>query len=966
MVHSYNNAFFSHISPTFLDGAQPRKRLGYYYAIIGTQTPGTETPSTADRLRRTAPEIATKQTNHEDQSCNHKNTEDSPSSPTSPVAHSHGEPKQPGNIQDYLELRLDEACKPPDKLDGTDRSDDSGWTKKEVKAILSGAPHFLLERGRHGRWYPQVLFPWDDHHPYIQRMRDRKPLLHQSFTLCTLHAHLPVLDDWEVKNGVLVPVHDWRRTGGSKRAAFDVGVFEVPNMLANNGHEPGTFGYRNFLEIPIADVTQYTCTASRQAPDMVHISELVASEAQELMMGYNHAYSQCQSGAVFDRKKLIREGPVAWKRIGVRDVNLLNLTNRLSNLQKLRDDVMKNGSKRTILDYESPRQLLDTLHTQFLHPHPPMSNLKAGYPHSLKSQIKVLTTVLATPGAWIDFSIPEWRLRAGQILWEVPPPLPSASSGKPQDSWINSGMERKWLLIQLVLAAELLFRLDAFVRVGMLHDPHGGFVTSQELQHFEKMRDGKVNWDLVVVRRFLDSINITSALPSPESSPTGLQSPHAQDKAAGKSRHFALFESISRRVSSNAESNLKSAWQYQLTSPHIQQQLDGLYIFAENIGWPMIDRLKATLEQKLRSGTDLVIPPVDTDVCSQVERELPARSFSCRPIWLRSTCEQDGDPHALDPLGWISRSWLSGFVAPGGSIPHLLIGTILENDADAIMQVGPMANLYGGFIYDGRSWWSKSCIIGRVLSGLEGAKTCMGWVGSDVLPRDAVTLETLQPGWFDVHAHHIAPSHHPRIKQGGKLALKSTPLGTGDISPTSFTLPVDPPQTGPALSVGLGALEFTLTTPNKRNITVSEGASLSFSWSGTEVTEPSSVTFSLKYNVRFISTIECRPPRGMPCEGKLKRLPGHPLHQTFQYQYVPLVSLPTRPPPQAQAKVPGKDVEILVIDARGDRVTETFARAWCTSVGCHALISRVGRTCIACSVREARAVGVSVVVRVGE
>jgi hypothetical protein len=38
-------------------------------------------------------------------------------------------------------------------------------------------------------------------------------------------------------------------------------------------------------------------------------------------------------------------------------------------------------------------------------------------------------------------------------------------------------MERKWLLIQLLLSAELLLRLDAFVRVGMLYDPHGGHIT---------------------------------------------------------------------------------------------------------------------------------------------------------------------------------------------------------------------------------------------------------------------------------------------------------------------------------------------------------------------------------------------------------------------------------------------------------------------------------------------------------
>lgn len=58
------------------------------------------------------------------------------------------------------------------------------------------------------------------------------------------------------------------------------------------------------------------------------------------------------------------------------------------------------------------------------------------------------------------------------------------------------------------------------------------------------------------------------------------------------------------------------------------------------------------------------------------------------------------------------------------------------------------------------------------------------------------------------------------------------------------------------------------------------------------------------------------------------------------------------------------NTEVLVINARGSPDKATFARAWCASTGRHAVIARVGRTCVGCSIREARAVQVDVVIRV--
>lgn len=917
------------------------------------------------------------------------------------------EPTPPGNIYDFVEYRLDMAAKPKDNSPGVSPSpaEESRLTTKDIKAMLSGAPHFFLEKGKHRRWYPQVIFPWDEQNPVIQHMWDRKPLPHASFTLSTLHAHLPLPDDWAVKGGVPIQVLDWRRTGAVNRATFDVSIFEVPNMLSNNGKEPGTVGFRHFLELPVADAIRYTGPEKPRNPPYLHqVPTMAATVAFDLMEGYSKPYSQCQSGAVYDRHRLICEGPDAWKRIGVRDINLRSLVQRLEHLRKFRHEMLTDGSTKTILDIESPRELHEILHTQFLHPRPPPTDIIEGHPQSVKSQIKTLAIVLATPGAWINFSLPEWRFRAGQVLWEASLHGdgdcldPSSDNEKaPGDILIRSGMERKWLLIQLLLSAELLLRLDAFVRVGMLYDPHGGHITVHELVQFDKLREGKLNWDLVVVRRFLNSLNITCPAPQSGPSPGGSSKPLAT-KSHEKSHRFSLRESITRRNSPPVV-DLQSALDCELGSSHVRQQLEGLYVFAENIGWPKLAALKASMELKLGDPNNPVLPVLIVDDRCGREKISKEMLLAKDDMYTRNPCRRrvklrsSGDPQSKT-LGWISRSWLSGFVIPGEGISHLLMATLLENDADALDQLGSIANLYGGFVYGGRSWWSKACVVGRVLSSSTGAKTCMGWISSDLMPRDVITREIFKCGWLEVPVEEVPQiSSRPRIKHGARLAMESTPLGMGDITAETFTLPKENPEPSATNNVHIEGLTLSVDDyrpPKGNGITPAE-ASMSFSIGDADTGRVSTtVCFPLRYNVRFISAHECCPPLGVASHkssdrekseaqqstrpvSKCTRLPGHPLHIYYRYKYVSLDSLSSTPAPQStssQGSEAAQGPEIIVIDARGSRDRETFARAWCAAVGCHAIISRSGGTrvtcCVACSIRQARAIDAMVVVRVGE
>ncbi|KAF4765630.1 hypothetical protein HAV15_004030 [Penicillium sp. str.  len=902
----------------------------------------------------------------------------------SPAAGEYSEPAQSGNIYDFLDYRLKMASKPKENSPGANPSslEVSSLTTKDIKAMLSGAPHFLLEKGKHGRWYPQVIFPWDEQNAVIQHMWDRKPLPHASFTLSTLHAHLPLPDDWAVKGGVPTGVLDWRRTGASHRATFDVGIFEVSNMLSNNGKEPGTVGFRHFLELPVADAIRYTGPETpRKPPYLQQVSTMAATEAFQLMEGYDKPYSQCQSGAVYDRHRLICEGPEAWKRIGVRDINMRSLVQRLEHLRKFRHEMLTEGSTKTILDIESPRELHDSLHTQFLHPRPPPTDVIEGHPQSVKSQIKTLAIVLATPGAWINFSLPEWRFRAGQVLWEASLHGdgdcldPNSSNEKvPRDVLTKSGMERKWLLIQLLLSAELLLRLDAFVRVGMLYDPHGGHITIHELVQFEKLREGKLNWDLVVVRRFLNSLDITCPSPQSGPSPGGPRSNPIATKSHEKSHRFSLLESITRR-SSPPVADLQSAWDCELSSSHVRQQLEGLYVFAENIGWPKLAALRATMELKLGDPNNPVLPALVVDDKWGREKISKEMLLAKEDMYTRNPCRRrvklcsSGDPQSKN-LGWISRSLLSGFVIPGEAISHLLMATLLENDADALDQLGSIANLYGGFVYGERSWWSKACVVGRVLSSSKGAKTNYSSVDglNSPLKRFRRSREGLESS------------------RGAKLMVESTPLGMGDITAEAFMLPAENPEPSATPSVNIEGLTLSFNDyrpPNSNGITPAE-ASMSFSIKAADAGVSTTVCFPLKYNVRFISAHECCPPLGVISHkssdreenenqqptrpmSKYTRLPGHPLHSSYRYKYISLDSLPSTPAPQSTSS---QAPEIIVIDARGNRDRETFARAWCAAVGCHAIISRFGGTrvtcCVACSIRQARAINVMVVVRVSE
>ncbi|KAJ0415884.1 hypothetical protein BJY00DRAFT_317352 [Aspergillus carlsbadensis] len=872
-------------------------------------------------------------------------------------------------------------------------------TRNDIEVIFSGAPYFLLEKGKQGYWYPHVIFPFDDHDPTIQSLWDRRALPYPSYTVSTLHAHLPIPGDWMIEGDTPVQLDSWTHRESPKRASLDLGMFEVPNMLSSNGKEPGSVGLHYFLELPVADAIRFTGPprASAEA-DFKRLSNMPAMEAYELMEHHSLSYALCEDGTVHDRKKLLLDGPTAWKRIGVRDIDLHKLVTRLQTLKELRHEILHGHRAKTILDLEGPQDLFSGLFNSFLYRPPRFMTVEGEDPHSIQSQIKALAIVLATPGAWFDFSLPEWRLRIGQIVWEAAPHgdgdfLDPSKCEKP---WASSSLERKWFLVQMVLAAELLLRLDATVRLGLLGDSEDLQVSRRDIQDFRRLQTPKVNWDMVAVRRLMDSFNFSYNPVQPQQA---AMEPKA-DTQNEKPHHF-FFQKL-HRTSDTARAH-ESAWACEFVPDHVDRQLKGLLLFADNIGWPDVAGLKKHFHSICQNGDSRAVrdaydrPIPETESFSDgegSENTMYSRSSSYRPLILQPPMsDQDS---ILD--GWVTRTWLSGLVLPGESINHLLMSSILENDAEAFIKLGRVANLYGGFSYRERSWWSQECVVGRVLSPLQGTNTCMGWVASDVLPKNARTSELLKDTWFEViSSDPPACPGGPRIKQGKKISLKSTPLGLGDLTSGAFSLPFDESKDRrPRAKVDFQSLMFDVKEKGREKQhegdkrLKAQKATMMFCIRTGKRRTLKTVSFPLVYNVRFISSHECRPPSRLmlystpdakrksssasssPIQRKhLPRLPGHPLHSSYTYRMVNIDSLPELA--SSESRIATLDLhraviwhDIMVIDARGGPEQEAFARAWCSSVGYHAVVGRVGRTCLACCVREARAVKVRVVIRVGD
>ncbi|KAI5292326.1 hypothetical protein KEM52_006436, partial [Ascosphaera acerosa] len=897
-------------------------------------------------------------------------------------------------------------------------------------ALFSGAPHFMLEKSKGDRSAPLVIFPWDSK-ATIERLQDRKLLIHPSFTLATVHAHLPVR--W-TQTGIVRSRDNPRDRQGSKRASFDIGVFEVPNMLSMMGKEPGCIGFAHFMELPVEDRVTYKApplpaslaensssaaaaheegggpaAAAARAARAATLASGVATAAggvlESLRLTREPYHAVCHPAVQLERAKLIRDGPQAWKQLGIRNVSMKKLTDRLASLAAMRHRILEEDQPISLLDLQTTSELHHNLYSMLLFP-PPL--VLVSHTPSVKTQINILSRVLGVKGAWVDFSLVEWRLRVGQLLWEYAPnqddnSLDHANNasqpGNAKDA--EYATERKWFLIQMVLSLELLLRLDAAVRVGLMGNgkAKGLIITPQDMYALNSIRTDACYWDILVARRLVENLNIEHVPTAAKDEAAAAESttPGGQQKQAAQSQlpppappsppsrprfRFRLHSFASAEQSHNTLD--EPAWSCVLLPKKPQRQLGGLLTFAQRIKWPHFESLKERMSARIHTAMEdpamatrmfaspVRASPLPPDVPPLDRTDVFSKSRTCQLIRLHhpGAAAMD-DPYYIG--GWISRSWLTGCVLPGESIVHLLMCAILENDPEANDALGLIANLYGGFTYSNRSWWSRTCIVGRVLACMENAAECMGWMYAPLSPETPAG-DVYQDCWFEVQAVDVLSAQYtpPRIHQPQAVLHESSPLGwEGKLTATVFSLPLDDSTANPEVREGGRGrglrirLERLLLNPDggasKRGRPARVQAQVRFVMEDGEPSNARMVTFPLTYGVCFVSSFPCITPNGFrvasrgesAADGRpdapesasssrpssadgtplshtgrgrcrKNRLPGHFLHRTsYPYEYLSLADLPSFkefPPGERMTSADASDAE-----ARGPKLFTTTA-----------------------------------------
>jgi len=573
-------------------------------------------------------------------------------------------------------------------------------TESEVEKLFSGAPQYFARSEGHytGAPHPSVAFPWDEQLE-IRDLTDHTQIEDRAWSCVTAWPH--------ITRDVQGDRSKAKKASEEKRQAhFYPRCRERPNMLSMGGLEKGSMGYQAALELGVADALQ------------------------EEQWGFEVMGSQTPV-VVEQRQRMLTS------KDGLRhmDENLI-LEHLIKNGYRYSQPQLRERHLR------ERRVSSDLYNELFLHIlHPPTKVLDHRDPYSLPVQISALVKVLAAPNMWVDFSHVEWRIRLGQLLWGYPLEdeiLDETASTRTGDSVASEFQEeRYWLLLQILLACELLVRLDAITEGEELGVES---IKPSEIHRFEKDANKSVKWSLHLARAWLENIEVIRTEPEqacPEEKPSGWLAMLTKRMSLGRD-HGHHNHHHRHPV-------------YAIKGRHVHRQVNGLTHFAQRLRWPGVEYSVSKIAdhcQSVTKGTPLTTPLVSPGSKADSRRSsyfdgvngVKSSDHKLR----RQASRRRKISAALHPSGWLSKSYISGLMLPGEGICHFLMAALLENDPEAMAKLGSMANLCGGFVYSGKSFWSTSCIVGRVLAAGKGSAECMGWISSDITPAG------LRDGWVNI------------------------------------------------------------------------------------------------------------------------------------------------------------------------------------------------------------------------
>lgn len=555
-------------------------------------------------------------------------------------------------------------------------------TDADIEKLFSGAPQFYARSEGHntGAPHPSVAFPWDDELK-IRDLTDHTQIEDKAWSSVTAWPHIVRASS----------AHGSPRAKENvPRAHFYPRCRERPNMLSMMGLEKGSLGFQGALEIAVADALL------------------------DEQWGFDRLATR-PSAIMEQRQKMLAS------KDGLRHIDETVILELL----------MRNG-RRYAEQYTRKRRLSSELYNelfiQVLHPPSKVTHHKD--PYGLPVQIAALVTVLATPNVWIDFSHVEWRIRLGQLLW-----------GSPEDELADGAEiqeERYWALLQILLACELLLRLDAITE----GDEQGlESIRPCEILQFEKSAQPSVKWAINTARAWLENVEV-------------VKTEAAGHTAVGKPAGWLAM--LTKRMSINQSSSHSSHSRhptYAIKGRHADRQVEGLKHFARELRWPNMDSHATKMAQNCRGvphGTLAVTPLASPYSRPKSDESLHLGGHPGDASIRRIPSRRRQISAALHPSGWLSKTYISGLILPGEVLCHYLMASLLETDEEAIRKLGSQANLSAGFTLGVKGFWSTACVVGRVLAAGKGSMECMGWISTDITPRN------LGDGWVTIEVNDIA------------------------------------------------------------------------------------------------------------------------------------------------------------------------------------------------------------------
>ncbi|KAI8957831.1 hypothetical protein F5Y11DRAFT_352173 [Daldinia sp. FL1419] len=762
-------------------------------------------------------------------------------------------------------------------------------TDIEIEKLFSGAPQFFARSQGHGTGapHPSVAFPWNDELG-IRDLTDHVQIGDNAWGCITAGPRIILRDPLSVAS-----------PSSKKRPHFNARCQERPNMLSMQGLEKGTVGYQAALEMSVADALQ------------------------EEQYGFDSLGSKGRV-IVEQRQRLITS------KDGLRHLDDTAIMEQL-----IKCDERYQAERRGVR--MKSQELYNELFAKVLHP--PTRVIDPKDPYGLAVQIHALVKVLAAPNAWTDFSRVEWRIRLGQILWAFPLDdeiLDGASINEGNDAQDRSE-ERYWLLLQILLACELLIRLDVITEGDEFGVGEG--LKASEVHRFEKEANVSVRWSLILARSWLENIRVKrqQANHFEPSTPKGWLS-SLTSKMNLKHDHMYGAHHVDH---TQYRHNSQSEYVYTIEGKYCERQVYGLVHFARKLRWPEIQFSSTKMSEKamtLSKATSVTASAHDFDSRRSSYFVDEASSVHTR----KQPTRRRKIEAALHASGWFSKSYISGLILPGEVLSHYLMSALLEVDEDVLMRLGPLASLCGGFSYNGKSFWSTACIVGRVLAAGQGSAECMGWISSDVTPRG------LNEGWVNIAVDAI-PADLARTGRKARIWGKTTieresdVLGDADpanVLPADFIIPYENSYPNPPPSnIRIELKSLNLNTPVdsvSTTPTADKGFHL-FSDSNKEKdreirTYPASVTFTVSHDalerdeyhnfalsndVYFVTAHPCvassyvkyfKSPTsptiqqidvgGHNFTGKPSspaHITGHPLHRFYHYTAIHLTDLINHP-----------------------------------------------------------------------